>query len=323
MNSAMMVVLLLSAQPVPAPPAAPVPSGPPPVKSVDGAAGIAAIWQDSTITWDRLRPVLAELAGSAALQEVLLDEQLAERARTRGIAPDAAALKREEELLLGYLDKDRTRADRLLEELRARQGLGPVRWNGLLWRNAVLRALVAPDVEVQETQIMAAHDAAHGPKRKPRVIAVPDLRGAQNVTDRLAKGDRFEDIAAEISTDISGARGGLISPMSKFDPGVPAAVREALWSVPTVGAVSAPVLVGTGYVIVRYEGDVAGDGVPLSAVHEEAARAVRIAQERARMDQLAQELVRTAKPTIFDDALADGWNRVRMEATRSGPPPQE
>ena len=67
MNSAMMVVLLLSAQPVPAPPAAPVPSGPPPVKSVDGAAGIAAIWKDSTITWDRLRPVLAELAGSAAL----------------------------------------------------------------------------------------------------------------------------------------------------------------------------------------------------------------------------------------------------------------
>ena len=97
MNSAMMVVLLLSAQPVPAPPAAPVPSGPPPVKSADGAAGIAAIWKESTITWDRLRPVLAELAGSAALQEVLLDEQLAQRARTRNIAPDAAALKREEE----------------------------------------------------------------------------------------------------------------------------------------------------------------------------------------------------------------------------------
>jgi len=298
------------------------PPGPPPVKSVDGAAGIAAIWKDSTITWDRLRPVLAELAGSAALQEVLLDEQLAQRARSRGIAPDAAALKREEELLLGYLDKDRARAERLLEELRARQGLGPVRWNGLLWRNAVLRALVAPDVEVQETQIVAAHDAAHGPKRRPRVISVPDLRGAQSVTDRLAKGDRFEDIAAEISTDVSAARGGLISPMSKLDPGVPAAVREALWSVTTVGGVSAPVLVGTGYVIVRYEGDIPGDGVPLSAVHEDAARAVRIAQERARMDQLAQELVRTAKPTIFDDALADGWNRVRMEATRSGPPPQ-
>jgi parvulin-like peptidyl-prolyl isomerase len=154
------------------------------------------------------------------------------------------------------------------------------------------------------------------------VISVPDLRGAQSVTDRLAKGDRFEDIAAEISTDVSAARGGLISPMSKLDPGVPAAVREALWSVTTVGGVSAPVLVGTGYVIVRYEGDIPGDGVPLSAVHEDAARAVRIAQERARMDQLAQELVRTAKPTIFDDALADGWNRVRMEATRSGPPPQ-
>jgi hypothetical protein len=28
------------------------------------------------------------------------------------------------------------------------------------------------------------------------------------------------------------------------------------------------------------------------------------------MDQLAQDLVRNAKPTIFDDSLADAWNRA-------------
>ena len=327
MNTAMIVAMMLCAPPnAPAPAAqapatAPADAVPPAAKSVDGAAGIVAIWKDQTVTWDRLRPVLSELAGSAALQEVLLDSVLAERARERRIAPDEAAMHREEETLLRYMDKDPVRAQRLLDDVRARQGLGPTRWRALLWRNAVLRALVAPDVEVQEAQIAAAHDATHGPKRRVRVIAVPDLRGAQAVMDKLGKGARFEDLAAEVSTDQSAARGGLINPMSRLDPGVPAAVREALWAVPAVGGISPPALVGTGYVIVRFEGEDPADGVTLESVHDEAARAVRLAQERARMDQLAQDLVRGAKPTIFDESLSDAWNRVRTEATRSAPRP--
>ena len=161
-------------------------------RSADGAAGIVAVWQQQTVTWDRIRPVLAELAGSEALAEVLLDEMLAERAKARGIAPDEAALEHEERTLLEFLDEDAARARRLLDDVRVRQGLGPVRWRALLWRNAVLRALVAPDVQVAESQVVAAHDAAHGPRRRARVIAVPDLRSAQAVNDRLAKGETFQ-----------------------------------------------------------------------------------------------------------------------------------
>lgn len=290
-------------------------------KSADGAAGIAAIWRQETVTWDRLRPVLAELAGSAALQEILLDQLLEERARERGIAPDDAALAREEATLRGYLDRDPAKAERLLAEVRVRQGLGPVRWRALLRRNAMLRALVAPDVTVQEAQVVAAHDAAHGPRRRARVIAVPDLRAAQAVADRLAKGERFEDLAAELSTDPSAARGGLVNAMSRLDPGVPAAVREALWAIPAKDGVSPPVLVGTGYLIVRHDGEEPGDGVTLESVRAEAERAVRLAQERARMDTLAQEILRGVEPTVFDDSLADSWRRVRTGATRSAPPP--
>lgn len=287
----------------------------------DGAAGIVAVWKDDTVTWDRLRPVLGELAGSIALQELLLDQLLERRARERGIVPDAAATEREEQLLLGYLDRDPAKASRLLSELRSRQGLGPVRWAALLRRNAILRALVAPDVTVQESQVAAAHDAAHGPRRRARVVAVPDLRAAQSVADRLARGERFEDVAAEASTDPSASRGGLVAPMSRLDPSVPTAVREALWSVPQPGGISPPALVGTGYLIVRYEGDEPGDGVPLQSVRADAERAVRIAQERARMDALAQDLLRGVRPAIFDESVADSWNRVRTEATRSAPPP--
>jgi parvulin-like peptidyl-prolyl isomerase len=196
-----------------------------------------------------------------------------------------------------------------------------VRWRSLLWRNAVLRALVAADVRVEEPQVVAAHDAAHGPKRRARVIAVPDLRGAQRVQERLAAGESFEAVAADTSTDPSAARGGLVTPMSRLDPGVPAAVREALWALAKPGEVSPPVLIPTGYLLVRFDGEAAGDGVTLESVRARAERSVRLAQERAWMDALAADLLRGARPTIFDESLADGWNRVTTEATRSAPPP--
>lgn len=318
MTMATLLAAALLAQATPAPgPTTPADGA----RSVDGAAGIAAIWNDETVTWDRLRPVLAEIAGNAAMQEVLLDALLERRARERGIVPDDATIAREEATLRAYLDRDAAKADRLLAEVRARQGLGPVRWRALLRRNAILRALVAHDVEVQEAQVAAAHDAAHGPRRGARVIAVPDLRAAQAVADRLARGDRFEDLAAELSTDPSATRGGLVNPMSRLDPSVPAAVREALWAIAEPGGTSPPVLVGSGYLLVRRGADLPGDGITLEAVRADAERAVRLAQERARMDALAQDMLRGAAPTFLDESLGDAWNRVRTGATRSVPPP--
>ena len=38
-------------------------------------------------------------------------------------------------------------------------------------------------------------------------------------------------------------------------------------------------------------------------------------------DTLAADLLRAVRPTIFDESLADSWNRVTTEATRSAPPP--
>jgi parvulin-like peptidyl-prolyl isomerase len=293
----------------------------PGARSDTGAAGIVALWGDTTITWERIRPILGELAGGAALQEAILDELLERRARERKVEPDEAALANEERTLLGYLDKDPAKAERLLQEVRSRQGLGPVRWRALLRRNAMLRALVAPDVEVQEAQVVAAHDAAHGPRRGARVIAVPDLRAAQAAADRIAKGERFEDLAAELSTDPSAARGGLVNAMSRLDPSVPAAVREALWAIGEVGGTSPPVLVSSGYLLVRRGPDMPGDGIAIEAVRADAERAVRLAQERARMDALAQELLRGVDPQVLDEGIASSWRGLTTGATRSSRPP--
>lgn len=331
--AALLLVLAASDPPVATPPApatppaaAPAAPAAPPATTTpaDGAAaprsaesiGIAAIWGQHTVRWDRLRASMSELAGAEALREAILDDLLLEKARERSIEVTEELLRAEEATLLSYLDKDPQRAARLLTQLRARQGLGPTRWRALLWRNAVLRALVARDVEVVEAQVVAAHDAAHGPRRKARIIAVPDLRAAQRVTDRLAAGEHFEEVAAAESTDASAARAGLISPVSRLDPAFPNAVREALWAIPAPGKLSPPVLVSTGYVLVRYDGDLPGDGVTLAQVRADAERAVRLAQERARMDQLAQDLLRGVKPSIFDASLADAWDRAAAAGGR-------
>lgn len=301
-----------------APPSAPPaqtpaqPSSNTPAARAESAAdvGIAAIWQQDSVSWRELQPVLAERAGAAALEEVLLDKRVRAAVAERAIEVTDAMVREEEAALRAQLSSDAERADRLLDEVRARQGLGPRRWSALLWRNAALRAMVARDVTVLPQQVDAALDAAHGAKRKARVIAVTDLRAAQRVAERLAAGEVFADLAAELSSDTSAARGGSIAPVSRLDPAYPAAIREALWAIPTVGTASPPVLSTNGFVIVRYEGDVpASASVPADA-RAAAERAVRYAQERARMEETARDMVRGAKPTIFDDSLADSWTRV-------------
>lgn len=280
----------------------------PPKRAVD--IGIAAVCGQETVTWNDLRPILNERAGAAALEEALLDKRVHAAAEERALTITEDMLRDEERVLREQLATDPARADRLLDEVRQRQGLGPNRWRALLWRNAALRQMVAKDVQVLPQQIEAALDAAHGPRRAARIIAVPDLKATKDVADRLAKGDAFADVATAVSTDASAPRGGLIAPVSRLDPAFPDAFREALWSLDKPGAVSAPVLVTTGYVIVRYDGDVAGDPAALEAARPKAAAAVRLAQERARMEEMARSMVRGAKPTIFDESLADSWNRA-------------
>ncbi len=284
---------------------------PPNSSTVTTEVGIAAIWQQDTISWNELRPILAERAGAAALEEALLDKRIRAAVATKSIDITEDMMRAEETALREQLSPDAQRADRLLDEVRARQGLGPSRWRALLWRNAALRAMVAVDVQILPTQIDAALDATYGPKRRARVIAVPDMRTAQQATERLNAGEQFADVAAEMSTDASAARGGLIAPVSRLDPGFPGAFREALWALATVGSVSPPVMAGSGVILVRYEADVPASPGPLPAdARVNAERAVRLAQERGRMEELARDFVRGAKPTIFDDSLADSWKRT-------------
>ena len=177
-----------------------------------------------------------------------------------------------------------------------------------------MRLLVQNDVKVTPDAVEALMDAAHGPKRQCRVMALPDLKMCAEARARLDAGEPFGEVAADLSTDRSASRGGLVLPVSRLDPTWPSSFRQTLWSLQKDG-VSAPVLIDNGYVFIRFENEIPGDATTSPDTRAVAERAVRRGQERIYMENLAKQLRQAQRNvTIFDDSLLDGWTRVRNVA---------
>lgn len=280
---------------------------PPPVSTIIDARP-AALFDGRPIVWGELRPILNEAAGAVALEEVILDHLLEDAmARAgRSIEPDDVAAERRR--LLKSIHSDPDISIRLLDELRRRQGLGTRRFDALMRRNAALRALVRDEVSVPETAVERLFDIAHGPRRQARLMVLPDLAAAQCAIRRVESGEFFGEVAVEVSTDSSAARGGLLQPISRSDPSYPEALRNVLWSLEPDN-ISSPVLIDEGYLVLMLVREIEGDGVELEAVRPELERVARLNQQRLLMDQLARRMLGNCSITVYDDALHESWTR--------------
>ncbi len=249
-----------------------------------------AMVNGTRIDLSEVETALLERAGGEIVQERVLDRAVAREATRRGVVPPADAEARERRLLTETLSDDPDRAERLLEDLRRARGLGPTRFAALLRRTALLRALVAPDVEVSEDVVRGAWDAVHGPARITRIIAVADLRDATQVRRRLLDGADFATLAVERSLDASGPRGGRLGPVSRHDPAWPRPFREAIFALDP-GVLSDPIPVDGRVLIVEVLELRPASGVTLEEDRERATRVARLAAERLLMDRLARRLV--------------------------------
>jgi len=274
----------------------------------------AALVDGRAVLWGELRAAMTESAGAAALQDVILDRKLRPAVASARIEITDEAVEAERTMLVAALSDDPIIAVRLLEELRDRQNLGPARFDALMRRNAMLRALIRNQVRIDESTIVALHDARHGPKRRVRLITTSDLSSAQKAISRTRAGAFFGDVAVEVSTDSSASRGGLLLPVSRLDPSYPLTLRTAIWRLRNVGDTSDAILMDSGYAVVQLVEIVEADGTDRAAIHDELERVARRNQERVLMDQLARDLVRGTTVTVFDDSLQDSWQRARRTA---------
>lgn len=278
--------------------------------SLDPDVQAIAAWRDHTVTWGSIRPAMIELAGATALRDAFLDQRLAQALAEKSITIGASETARERQALTSSLDPDPNMAERLLQQICARQGLGPIRFDALLRRNAGLRALVQGEVRLTPDAIERQHEAMHGVKRVCRVIAVPSIALAEELRRQLDAGANFAELATKNSSDASGSRGGLLAPISRVDPTWPEAFRQALFAL-SPGATSPPTLVDRDYLLIRFEEEKPADGLTLATTRAEVEAALRAAQERVLMEEKAQAFLGEIEPSFYDTAFGNAWRRVR------------
>lgn len=285
-----------------------------PAGSAPAAERPAALLAGEAIGWAELRPALAEAAGGRVLEEVALDRLLAREAAAAGVRIGEAELAAERRLLaesLGAGGVDPSGDAETLERVRRGRGLGDVRFAALLRRNATLRALVAGSVEVTEESARRAYELRYGDRIDARLITTATLQEAQGALARVRAGAPFGEVAAEASTDVSAARGGIIEPVHPADTSYPAALRQALMDAPD-GAVAGPIALDRGYALALRTGTRRTVGAPsFESVRAEMERESRLLQERLQMDRLARRLLEGAPVTTLDRSLEWSWRAVR------------
>lgn len=260
---------------------------------------------------------MTEAVGGEILGELVLDEMLRRRLETAEIELTPEILEAERVILSQTLSPEEDDAARLLAELRERRGLGEVRFNGLLRRNAGLRALVAEQVSLSEAAVQQAYRLQYGPSSRVRLIVADSLREARELRRRVVQGgEPFGELAALESTDASAAQGGLLSLIRPEDTSYPAAMRRAI-ELLAVGEVSHPVAIDGGFALLKLEEKIAGSGIQFDDVKQELQQAVRSRAERVLMQQLARQLISGAELVVLDPTLNNLWEAQRDGLLRS------
>ncbi len=255
------------------------------------------------VRWEMLRAQLSEAAGAAVLEEVALDVLLTKECAAKGVVVGSAEIEAERELLERAMSGGGAGA---VMEVRRARGLGPSRWDGLLRRNAMLRALVRGEARVTEGDIAREYALRHGVRVRALLLTTRTASEASRAMERVRSGESFSRVAAEASTDVSAARGGVIEPINLEDPTYPEAMRRALGGARD-GEMTGVIALEGGFAVLWREGTEGGDGPGLASVRGAMEDAARSRQERALMGRLARELLEGSRVSVLDSGVGWSW----------------
>lgn len=289
----------------------------------------ALIIQGTPVELDQLTPQLAEAAGAVVLEELILDRALSKAVAEENLHVGTAEVEAERQSLLRSLQAEANltagQAELSLESLRRQRGLGPVRFESLLLRNARLRALARPGIDLTNEEIDRGVAIEFGPRYRARVILTDDARKAAEARGRImnalppegtAGPDSqvqleiasavFARVAVAASLHITAGGGGLVTELSPSDAQFPALVRDALPTL-VVGRPSAVYATPEGYWIVLIEKAIEG-AAPTDADRDTTRRRLLARKERMEMDRIGRQLMNAAGLTVLDASLRWSWD---------------
>jgi len=211
----------------------------------------------------------------------------------------------------------------LLDQFLTQQHISPTEFDIVLQINTYLRKLAEPAVNrsITEESLHNAFNQLYGETVRVRYIQLRTPIEVAEVQRRLAKGEKFDDLARELSTNRpSAALGGELPAFSLQTPGLPQNFKEVAFGL-KVGQVSDMVESNGAYHLIKLE-----DRIPPKVVtferQREAVRKILLtraiqATVKSMREELAEQAISGLKieePVLkkqFDERMQQRQNQIR------------
>jgi len=261
---------------------------------------VVGIISGKSITREDMWVQLVEACGAEIFQDIMLTNAIQQELDKKHVPKITnEEIEYERSILLRTLQSNE-RVD--LELILADRGYGEQRLDALCRRNAGLRKLVQPKIEVTEASVNRMFALMHGPKYPIQILVTSTLAQAAEARDKIQSGERFTTVAASMSIDPSAIQGGVVAPISPADPLWPTSVREQIQTL-DVGDCSPPMLIEDRWLLVTLTNPPTLQTVALLDVIEEMQQLSRLAMEQLEMDRLSKRFRSTTKSNIIDPVL--------------------
>lgn len=259
--------------------------------------------------------------GLAAMQQLIVLQLSRQETKRLGITVTAADIEAENVNAASKIVDAAQVADtlntadkqRLLEQLLDKKGLSMAEFRVGMERNAHLRKVAELSVHIDPAHVREEFARNYGAKVRIRHIELTSLRAASKAQDYLRDGVTFEETARRLSVNReSGAAGGALPPFSYPDENIPAALREAAFSL-VPGQVSMPIGAKGRFHLLKLEERIPPADVKFAEVVDEVTASLRERLITEAMSKLATDLFQKARIRVIDPKLRKQYEKLLAE----------
>jgi foldase protein PrsA len=221
-----------------------------------------------------------------------------------------------------FQDADKTDYPRLLDQLLEQKRISRPEFDMVIQTNAYLRKIAEPQLvgKITEANLQEAFRTMYGETVQVRHIQLGTAQDVAAVKQRLANGEKFEDVARQVSENQrTRALGGELPAFSRQAPGYPQAFKDAAFALKNEGDVSDPVLVEGAYHIIKLEHRIAPKAVKFEDVKDSLREDLQDRMMQATVSALRADLQKQTQAgalVILDPTLKKQYEDKVSDANR-------
>ena len=270
---------------------------------------VIARMDDISVTMGDLQQPLLESYGLNVLLNVVQLQLAKQVAANAKVTVTQADVERERKTTLDRMFRDAPAADHdaLFEQFLQQQRSSRSEFDIVMAVNANLRKVAEPMLagKISDENLKQAFGTMYGEKVQVRHIQGSNLQEIQDARARIERGEKFEDVARQVSRNPrSAALGGLLPEFSMGTPDLPDSLKEAAFALKP-GELSDPIEAKGAYHLLKLEQRIPPkvfkfDDVKESIREELQERAVQetVKQLRAQIVQQARERLKIEQPEL-------------------------